>query len=191
VFSNLLNNAAKYTEPGGHIGLTVERQGSDVVVTVKDDGIGISADKQPTLFTMFSQVEGHLSRSQGGLGIGLHLVKRLVEMHGGSVAAHSEGLGQGSEFVVRLLVLVEAAGTSVPTKKEESAIPKSSLRILIVDDNRDGADSLGMLLRLTGNDTRVAYDGAEGLAADLDEAPGRAGSDEGILTGTANARTPP
>jgi CheY-like chemotaxis protein/two-component sensor histidine kinase len=164
-FSNLLNNAAKYTEPGGHIWLTSERQGSDVVVSVKDNGLGIRADKLPALFEMFSQVEGSLSRSQGGLGIGLHLVKRLVEMHGGSVAARSEGSGKGSEFVVRLPVIVEASSASVPAKEGESAAPKSSLRILIVDDNRDGADSLGMMLRLMGNDIRTAYDGEEAVAA--------------------------
>jgi CheY-like chemotaxis protein/two-component sensor histidine kinase len=165
VFSNLLNNAAKYTEPGGHIWLVVERQGSDVVVTVKDNGTGIPADQLPTLFEMFSQVEGSLPRAQGGLGIGLHLVKRLVEMHGGSVTARSEGAGKGSEFVVRLPVIVEASGASFPTKEDEPTIPKSSLRILIVDDNWDGADTLGMMLRLMGNDIRTAYDGEEAITA--------------------------
>jgi PAS domain S-box-containing protein len=162
VFSNLLNNAAKYTEPGGRIGLTAERQGSDVVVTVKDNGTGIPADRLPALFAMYSQVEGSLSRSQGGLGIGLHLVKRLVEMHGGSVAAHSDGPGKGSEFVVRLPVVVGGSG-SAPPREDEPAAPKSSLRILIVDDNRDAADSLAMMLRLLGNDIHTAHDGEEAL----------------------------
>jgi PAS domain S-box-containing protein len=165
VFSNLLNNAAKFTEQGGRIWLSAQRQGSDVVVTVKDNGTGIPADKLPTLFRMFSQGEGSLGRSQGGLGIGLHLVKRLVEMHGGSVTARSEGPGKGSEFVVRVPVMIEAAGASHPTKEDEGAVPKSSLRILIVDDNRDSADSLAMMLRITGNDIRTAYDGEEAVAA--------------------------
>jgi PAS domain S-box-containing protein len=163
VFSNLLNNAAKFTEQGGHIGLTVERQGSDVVVTVKDSGSGIPSEKLPTVFEMFSQVEGSLSRSQGGLGIGLHLVKQLVEMHGGSVAARSEGPGKGSAFAVRLPVSPDTSRASVPTREGEPAVLRSSLRILMVDDNRDSADILGMLLRLMGNDVRTAYDGQEGL----------------------------
>src|SRR5205823_9777164 len=100
VFSNILNNACKYTEPGGRIWLTAERQGSDVVVNVKDTGLGIPSDKLASVFEMFTQIDRSLERSQGGLGIGLTLVKRLVEMHGGSVKAHSEGQGLGSELVV-------------------------------------------------------------------------------------------
>ena len=108
VFANLLNNAAKYSERGGHIWLTAERQGSDVVVSVKDTGVGIPPDMLPKIFEMFTQVDRSLERSQGGLGIGLTLVKRLVEMHGGSVEARSEGHGRGSEFVVRLPVVASA-----------------------------------------------------------------------------------
>ena len=143
VFSNLLNNSAKYTDRGGHIWLTVERLGSDVVVSVKDTGIGIAADHLPRLFEMFSQVDHSLERSQGGLGIGLTLVKRLVEMHGGRIEARSEGLGKGAEFVVRLPVVVGASEPQTPAARDEPPAMKSSLRILIVDDNRDGADSLG------------------------------------------------
>src|SRR5262249_20569098 len=159
VFANLLNNSAKYMDRGGHIWLTAEQQGSDVVVSVKDTGIGIAADQLPGLFQMFGQVDSSLERSQGGLGIGLTLVKRLVEMHGGNSEARGEGPGKGSVFVVRLPVVVAAAGPQSTGGTEEPAAPKSSLRILIVDDNRDAADSLGMLLRLMGNDTRTAYDG--------------------------------
>jgi CheY-like chemotaxis protein len=148
---------------GGHIWLTAEQQGSDVVVSVKDTGIGIAADQLPSLFQMFSQVDSSLERSQGGLGIGLTLVKRLVEMHGGRIEARSGGLGKGSEFVVRLPVVVESSEPVAPAEKDEPPAPKSSLRILIVDDNRDAADSLVMLLRLMGNDTRTAYDGQEGV----------------------------
>jgi PAS domain S-box-containing protein len=162
VFLNLLNNAAKYSERGGHIWLTVERQGSDVVVSVRDAGIGIPADKLGSVFDMFSQVDRSLERSQGGLGIGLNIVKTLVEMHGGSIEGKSDGPGRGSEFVVRLPVVVEA---SVPPRPKggEQASHKSSLRILIVDDNRDSADSLAMMLKIMGNDTRTAYDGKEGV----------------------------
>jgi signal transduction histidine kinase len=165
VFSNLLTNAAKYSERGGHIWLTAERLGSDVVVSVKDAGIGIAADQLPRLFTMFSQVDRSLERSQGGLGIGLTLVKRLVEMHGGGIEARSEGLGQGSEFIVRFPAVVETSEPRKANEEQAPAVVKSSLRILIVDDNRDSADSLSMLLRMMGNDTCTAYDGLEALDA--------------------------
>ncbi len=164
VFINLLNNSAKYTERGGHIRLTVEQQGSDVVVAVKDTGIGIPADKLPTVFDLFSQVEGSLSHSQGGLGIGLSLVKRLVEMHDGSVEAESAGPGTGSTFSVRLPVLIAQSRPDGGDDEQEVA-PKSSLRILVVDDNRDTADSLGTMLRIMGNETQTAYDGEEAVAA--------------------------
>jgi PAS domain S-box-containing protein len=164
VFINLLNNAAKYSDRGGHIWLTVERQGSDVVVSVKDTGIGIDANNLPRIFDPFTQVDRSLAKSQGGLGIGLTLVKQLVEMHGGRIEAKSDGPGKGSEFVVRLPVVVETSGSLLPTEAETTA-PKSSLRILIVDDSRDGADSLGLMLRLMGNDIRTAYDGEEAVAA--------------------------
>ncbi|MGH7170664.1 MAG: hybrid sensor histidine kinase/response regulator [Gemmataceae bacterium] len=162
VFTNLLNNAAKYSDKGGHIWLTVERQGSDVVVSVRDKGIGIDADSLPHIFEMFTQVDRTLEKSQGGLGIGLTLVKRLVEMQGGSVEAKSEGPGRGSKFVVRLPVVIEASRPQAEGEQDEPA-PTSSLRILIVDDNRDGADSLAMMLRLMGNEIRTAYDGQQGV----------------------------
>jgi signal transduction histidine kinase/CheY-like chemotaxis protein len=164
VFINLLNNSAKYTERGGHIRLTVEQQGGDVVVAVKDTGIGIPADKLPTVFDLFSQVEGALSHSQGGLGIGLSLVKRLVEMHDGSVEAESSGPGEGSTFSVRLPVLI-AHSQSDGTDEHEEIAPTSNLRILIVDDNRDSAESLVTMLRIMGNETQTAYDGEEAVAA--------------------------
>jgi PAS domain S-box-containing protein len=163
VFSNLLNNAAKYSERGGHIWLTVERLGSDVTVSVKDAGVGIAADQLPRVFELFTQVDRSLHKSQGGLGIGLSLVKGLVEMHGGRIEAHSDGLGKGSEFVVRLPVVVEAFVPQAPGGQESTAVPKSSLRVLVVDDNRDGADSLAMMLRIMGNDVRAPYDGQQGV----------------------------
>ncbi len=165
VFLNLLNNAAKYTERGGRIDLRAELQGSDVVVSVTDTGIGIPADKLPTIFQMFSQVEGALSRSQGGLGIGLCLVKRLVEMHGGSVEAKSGGPGQGSEFVVRLPIVVEQTYPRQASDDGDKAQPTSDLRILVVDDNRDAAKSLAMLLKMMGNNVHTAHDGEEAVTA--------------------------
>jgi signal transduction histidine kinase/CheY-like chemotaxis protein len=165
VLSNLLNNAAKYTERGGRIWLTVERQGSDVVASVKDSGIGIPREKLQSVFELFSQVQGTLERSQGGLGIGLSLVKRLVEMHGGSIDVHSPGIGQGSEFVVRLPVVIEPTPAAHRQDLEESEVWASSLRILIVDDNRDAADSLGLMLQMIGNETQTAYDGVGAVQA--------------------------
>jgi PAS domain S-box-containing protein len=165
VFSNLLNNSAKYMDRGGHIRLTVDLAGTDVVVSVNDAGIGIAPDQMPRLFQMFSQVDQSLERSQGGLGIGLTLVKQLVAMHGGRIEARSDGLGKGAEFVVRLPVVVGASAPNAPKEMDEPPVPSSSLRILIVDDNRDSADSLGMLLQILGNEVRIAHAGQEGLDA--------------------------
>ncbi|MFL5243138.1 MAG: ATP-binding protein [Gemmataceae bacterium] len=164
VFANLLNNSARYTEPGGHIRLAVEQQGSDVVVSVKDDGAGIPEEKVDAIFEMFTQVDRDLERSQGGLGIGLNLVRGLVEMHGGRVEACSDGPGKGSEFIVRLPVLLSPGKRPRPGEGEGSEKERSSpYRILVVDDNKDGADSLGMMLRIMGHDTHTAYDGVEAL----------------------------
>ncbi|MBA4031260.1 MAG: hybrid sensor histidine kinase/response regulator, partial [Planctomyces sp.] len=164
VFLNLLNNAAKYSERGGNILLHVERQGSEVLVSVLDEGIGIDAEHLPRIFDLFSQVDRSLEKSQGGLGIGLTLVRRLVEMHGGRVEARSEGPGRGSEFHVFLPVMQEASATPAPGRVESSPLPKLSLRILIVDDNRDSADSLAMMLKIMGNTIRTAYDGQEAVS---------------------------
>ncbi len=164
VFGNLLANACKYTEPGGRIELTAERDGDDVLVKVKDSGIGIPADKLTSIFEMFMQVDRSLERAQGGLGIGLTLVKRLVEMHGGTVEAQSEGPGRGSELVVRLPTSSEEDQAPLPTAP--SVEERTSVRrILIVDDNQDSAASLAMLLAITGNETHTAHDGLEAVAA--------------------------
>ena len=162
VFGNLLNNSAKYTKSKGAISLTARREGDEVVVTVKDNGAGIPADKLDSIFDMFMQVDTTSDRSQGGLGIGLTLVKRLVEMHGGTIEARSAGEGLGSEFVVRLPVLTKplAAAPHGPNDATKSSALHS---ILIVDDNRDSADSLSMLLELTGKQTFLAHDGLEAL----------------------------
>lgn len=162
VFSNLLNNAAKYTTPGGHIRLSARRDGSNAVVRVQDNGTGIPSDMLGRVFDMFTQVDQSLERSQGGLGLGLTLVRRLVEMHGGSIEVHSNGPGEGSEFVARLPCIQP---THEPTTTiERSKVPAlRGCRILVVDDNRDSATTLGMLLQLRGNTVRTAYDGLEAV----------------------------
>jgi PAS domain S-box-containing protein len=164
VVGNLLNNACKFTDKGGHVWLTVESNGEQAVVRVRDNGIGIAPENLPRLFDMFAQVDTSLERSRDGLGIGLTLVKTLVEMHSGTVEAHSDGLGRGSEFVVRLPVLREAADRATPAP-EKPAVASVRRRVLIVDDNEDGAESLAMLLRFCGHETHLAYDGAEAVDA--------------------------
>ena len=161
--SNLLNNAAKFTDRGGHIWLVVERNGSDAVITVRDTGVGISRAMLPHVFEMFTQGEQAHSRTLGGLGIGLTLVKRLIEMHGGTVAADSAGQNMGSTFVIRLPTLVDSSQRPQSKAEDPARMSPPSLRILVVDDNRDAADSLAMLLRTSGNDIRTAYDGAEAV----------------------------
>lgn len=161
-FSNLLNNAAKYTERGGTIVLTAEKDGTHVVVTVKDSGIGIPKNKLESIFQMFAQVHGALERSQGGLGIGLALAKRLVEMHDGTIEARSEGSGMGSEFIVRLPIAVDQAPVS-QRNGVEMGMPKALRRILVVDDNRDVADSLAVILQSLGNEICIGYDGEEAV----------------------------
>ena len=162
VFSNLLNNAAKFTERGGRVRLAVQLTGLDAVVSVTDNGIGIPTHMLPHVFEMFTQVEGDLGRSRGGLGIGLSIVQRLVQMHGGSVEARSGGPGKGSEFVVRLPVALSLVGEQ-PADEANPVRPTARLRILVADDNLDAAESLAMLLTLEGNETRMAHDGLEAL----------------------------
>jgi CheY-like chemotaxis protein/anti-sigma regulatory factor (Ser/Thr protein kinase) len=164
VFGNLLNNSCKYTRPGGTIALSAKRVGDDVEVTVKDNGAGIPQDKLDSIFDMFMQVDGTSEHSQGGLGIGLTLVKRLTEMHGGSIEARSAGEGQGSEFIVRLPVLNRPAVAAQSGREVEAESPPQR-RVLIVDDNRDSADSLAMLMEITGNKAYMAHDGVEAVAA--------------------------
>jgi PAS domain S-box-containing protein len=161
IFANLLNNAAKYTERGGRIRLSVDRQGGEVVVCVADTGVGIPAHFLDRVFDMFAQVDRSLERAQGGLGIGLNIVKRLVEMHGGGVEAHSDGPGKGSTFLVRLPAAAAPAGGE-SGGGSRAAAPRR--RILVVDDNRDGAVSLAEMLHLIGHDTRTAHDGLEAVA---------------------------
>ena len=162
VLWNLLNNAAKYTPEGGRIWLTAMKEQGEAVVRIRDTGLGIPAEMLPKVFDLFTQMERTLARAEGGLGIGLTLVRRLTEMHNGRVEAFSKGPGQGSEFVVRLPVARDAGGAVKPgdsSRTGNRTALSSGMRILVVDDNRDSADSLAMLLRLFGNDVRSVYDG--------------------------------
>jgi CheY-like chemotaxis protein len=163
LFGNLLNNACKYTDRGGRIELNVKRLASDVIVTIKDNGVGIPQDMLDGIFELFTQVDRSLERAQGGLGIGLTLVKRLVEMHGGKVQAFSEGAGRGSEFLVRLPTLTDSETEAV--EAEVSQQPTTQRRILVVDDNRDAAGSLILLLEMMGHEVRSAADGLEAVEA--------------------------
>jgi PAS domain S-box-containing protein len=162
VIANLLNNAAKYTPPGGRIALRAARGGEEVVLSVEDTGEGISAELLPSLFDMFVQSRQTLARSQGGLGLGLTIVKSLVTMHGGSVSAHSEGRGRGSTFVVRLPAVT---GTVKPREASVTAIARKTRekRVLVVDDNSDFADMLAEALGELGYRTAIAHDGVEAL----------------------------
>ena len=163
VLGNLLNNASKFTENGGSIRLSVALQGEEAEIRVRDNGAGIGADQLPLVFEMFMQVEAPTERSGTGLGIGLALVKNLVEMHSGTVEAHSAGVGLGSEFVVRLPVTHEAAQPQPTAQPHESLRTTTARRVLLVDDNRDAAESLAMLLKLSGHDTHIAHDGLEAV----------------------------
>jgi len=160
ILSNLVNNAAKYTPKGGRISLSAAREREEIVFRVRDSGVGIPSEFLVSIFDAFTQVDRTLARSQGGLGIGLTLVRRLVELQGGSVAARSEGKNRGSEFVVRLPAADEGARASnhVDTLAITPPSP-AGLRVLVVDDNHDVADSTASVMRMNGCDVHVAYDG--------------------------------
>jgi CheY-like chemotaxis protein len=162
---NLLTNAIKYTPPGGRIEVDVEREDALAVVRVKDSGIGMSAELIPQVFDLFVQGERSLDRSEGGLGIGLTLVKRLVSLHGGIVSVHSDGPGQGSEFCISLPALAQSPA---PRQTEPAAVAATAhrrSRVLIVDDNRDSADTLAALLEAWGHEVRTLYDGPSAITA--------------------------
>jgi CheY-like chemotaxis protein/anti-sigma regulatory factor (Ser/Thr protein kinase) len=167
VVSNLLTNAAKYTPNGGRIGIHAQPEGDEIVLRVRDNGIGIAPETLPRVFDLFVQEGQAIDRAQGGLGLGLTIVRNLVERHGGRVSAHSDGRGRGSEFVVRLPKAVAAQPDSEqPIADRPGAVPPttSSLRVLVVDDNVDGAEMLAELLGARGYEARVAHDGPSALA---------------------------
>jgi PAS domain S-box-containing protein len=164
IIGNLLTNAAKYTDPNGHIQLLAQREEDYVVLRVKDNGIGMAPEMLAHVFELFMQVDHGATRTQGGLGIGLTLVKNLVEMHGGTIEAHSAGLGKGSEFVVRLPLARQCDDeTTGDSEQGRQDAPQSGHRLLVVDDNKDAANSLAVLLRLKGHDVRVVHDGLSAL----------------------------
>jgi CheY-like chemotaxis protein len=163
VFGNLLNNASKFTPTGGRIELVAELWGDEVAVTVRDTGIGLAADMRSRVFELFAQVDASRSLSKGGLGIGLALAKRITELHGGSIAVFSEGLDRGSEFVVRLPLVSQAGDQASGVAPAGSTSPAASRRILVVDDNRDSAESMSALLALDGHQTLMSHDGLDAL----------------------------
>jgi CheY-like chemotaxis protein/two-component sensor histidine kinase len=164
IFGNLLNNACKFTEPKGQIVVTAKADSGKAIVSVADTGIGIAPDQLDHIFEMFLQVDKSLERTRSGLGIGLTLVKRLVELHGGRIEARSDGLGHGSEFVVFLPML---ASEAVPSAAAVGAAkPVANIltkRILVTDDNQDAANTVAMLLRLSGHEVETAYDGTSAV----------------------------
>jgi len=179
IVGNVLNNASKFSDCGSRIWLTVERAETSgagdinhaasglpptVLIRVRDTGLGIAADQQSGIFEMFTQVDVALGRSVTGLGIGLTLVKTLTEMHGGSVDIISAGIGQGSEFIVRLPTL-DTVAVPAPAMPPQPAVTATGLRILVVDDNRDAADMLAMFLQISGHEAHTAHDGLEAIEA--------------------------
>jgi PAS domain S-box-containing protein len=170
VIVNLLNNAAKYTPEGGHVSLSLNKEGEDAVVRVKDTGVGIGPDLLPQVFDLFTQAKRTLDRSQGGLGVGLTVVQKLVEMHGGTTEAHSSGLGQGSEFIVRLPILLSPLRRDTVSSAER-AQSTQAWRVLVVDDNVDSADSIASLLESSGHDVKVAYSAEKALEMATDYQP--------------------
>jgi CheY-like chemotaxis protein len=170
VVVNLLNNAAKYTDEGGHIGLTIEQEANFALLRVRDNGVGISAQLLPNIFNLFAQGNRTLDRAQGGLGIGLTLARKIVQMHRGTIEAKSAGIGQGSEFTVRLPVIVFQSTKELKgSRTGEPTTPGS--RILVVDDNEDAADSVAIMLRLSGHDVQVAYSGQTALSTAVEYQP--------------------
>jgi PAS domain S-box-containing protein len=163
VVGNLLANAAKFTDKGGCIWLSAQREGDEAVIRVRDNGIGIAPDHLPRLFDMFVQVDTAVERSRDGLGIGLALVKRLVQLHGGTVQVHSAGPGCGSEFTVRLAAAPAAAESPQADKPAPAAADSIARRVLVVDDNQDAAESLAMLLEFEGHEIHKAHDGADAV----------------------------
>jgi PAS domain S-box-containing protein len=168
---NLVSNSVKYSNPGGQIWLTVEHEDDQAIIRVKDNGIGIPAEMLPNIFELFTQIDRSLEKSQGGLGVGLTVVKRLVEMHGGTVEARSEGADKGSEFIVRLPIVMTVVQEQPQPQDAEKPANAVRRRVLVVDDNADAAISMAMMLKLMGNDVRTAHDGIEAVEAATEYRP--------------------
>jgi signal transduction histidine kinase/ActR/RegA family two-component response regulator len=162
---NLLHNATKHTPPGGQIVLSMSQRGGEVAISVRDDGAGIPPEVMPRIFELFTQADTSLERSHGGLGLGLTIAKQIVEMHGGSIVATSEGVGRGSEFTIRLPYEAGRVQPTLPRKARADVAETGERRVLVVDDNRDAADSLAAVLELTGHEVRTAYGAREALTA--------------------------
>jgi CheY-like chemotaxis protein/anti-sigma regulatory factor (Ser/Thr protein kinase) len=165
VFQNIVNNAIKFTPEGGHVAAALATHDGSARVTIVDDGSGIESGQLARVFDIFYQAHPHADEAQGGLGIGLALVRQLVELHGGTVEAHSEGRGKGSEFAVRVPLADAAAQASTPSPEAGTPSPPAPRRILVVDDNRDAAESLALMLRLVGNEVDTVYDGEQAVSA--------------------------
>jgi CheY-like chemotaxis protein len=165
IVSNLLENASKYTEPGGHVELKVGQRAGEAMLSVRDDGIGLAPESQELIFELFAQVDGSLARTSGGLGIGLTLVRRLLDLHGGRIEVRSAGLGQGAEFIVRLPLerAMPASDTAAATGARSAVPTAASHRVLIVDDNADAADTMGLLVQHWGHEVATANDGLTAL----------------------------
>ena len=159
IVTNLLNNAVKYTEPGGQITLSLVREADQAVLRVRDTGIGITAEMQENIFDLFVQADHSLDRGRGGLGIGLTLVRRLVELHGGTISVFSRGLGHGSEFAVRIPAIAAQPGQTPQDVRVQTSRNSGHRRILIVDDNRDSARTMARILELEGHDVLCVYNG--------------------------------
>jgi PAS domain S-box-containing protein len=167
IVSNLINNAAKYTPPGGTIHISAEREGDQVAIRITDTGVGIAKEMLTKVFDLFTQVDPSIDRSQGGLGIGLSLVQKLVALHGGSVMAESPGLTKGSTFIVRLPLLIENPAAAAATTQDHVAAHVTGKRVLVVDDNIDAAEALAMLLRLSGHEVLTAHSGTNAVDSAL------------------------
>jgi CheY-like chemotaxis protein len=181
VVLNLLENSAKYTAPGGRISLRLEHRGGEAVLSLRDDGIGLAPEMLENVFDLFTQVDGSLARSGGGLGIGLNLVRRVLDLHGGRIEAHSEGLGKGTEFVVHLPYKTRPHRPhEIQVTIPALAITSRVHRVLIVDDNEDSAESMMMLARSWGHEVAVANDGPAALTLALTFQPHIAMVDIGL-----------
>ena len=163
VLVNLLTNAAKYTNPGGSIKVVLRRSDDQALFEVSDSGVGIAPEVLPTIWDLFTQVRDTLEKAQGGLGIGLSLVRKLVELHGGTVAAHSPGVGQGATFCVHLPLVAAPEAIAAPATRTRASLTAPGRRVLVVDDSRDAAETLALLVELSGHEARVAYDGPSAL----------------------------